>query len=150
MKSRARARWKGSSLRRAAVVNALALSVAIPAFGYSIFTDAPREYAHSMGDMFAGASASLTAQVPANPINTLVAQLSEKEARLNEREAALAESLAKGDSLGTLSDNLGLISFGISMVLFVLIGANFYMDRQYRRKFSQGNLFVNLRSSRSR
>lgn len=130
---RSNARSARIASKRANIVNVLALVVAIPAFGYALFVDTPRSYVVDIGTMFASASASLTAQVPSNPYNSLAAQLSEKEALLNEREAQFdqREMLARSDS--SLDGRLGIISFVISIVLFVLVGINFYLDMRRGR-----------------
>lgn len=115
-------------------VNALALLFAIPAFGYGAWVGSPQDYVTSVRDMVAGASASLTAQVSANPYNTTALQLAQKEALLNQREADLNRMATEEARGATIRGNLGLISFGVSIVLFVLVGINFFLDMRRERR----------------
>jgi len=137
--------WLAVSVRKNGI-SILALLVAVPALLYTLSFGTPGQYAKSAEGMFASA-ASMSAAVPANPYNTLAAQLAEKEAQLNEREAAVAagsvNTAANNLSLGEI---LGASSFFISIILLILVAMNFYFDAKRGKSLTlPRKYFVDLR-----
>jgi hypothetical protein len=118
-----------SKKRSVDLFNAACFSLATVLFAYAFLTDSPRDIAQGSRSMLGATMVAVTAAVSPNPFNTLDAQLQQKSAQLDQREAALNAREAKPDIYA-------IYSFIISIVLFVLLGVNFYFDR--RRTDRQG------------
>jgi hypothetical protein len=92
----------------------------------------------------------MSASVPANPYNTLAAQLSDEQSQLDQRAAQLAAKQSALNSQSVLVQDLGLAGFGLSVFLLILVGLNFYFDIRRRSGAPQGALerkfLVDLRS----
>jgi hypothetical protein len=91
----------------------------------------------------AGASSGVFASVPPNELNTLTAQLTERERQLDARESALKEREITARSYGEEAPDYS--TFILSVILFiltVLIVLNYAMDwariRSYRYEKSMG------------
>lgn len=106
--------------------NAFVLSLAVLAAGYAYVVSSPAGMAQQA--MMSAASVSISAGVAPNPDNTLAAQFAAKEAELGQREAALAAREA--ESASDMRDRAGMISLAASIMLFVLVAMNFYLDRR--------------------
>lgn len=128
-------------------VNTIALAVAAPLFIYAFFLVPPMTLAHDARAALTATAVGATAGVDPNPINTLAAQLKEKEASLDQREQVLSqiedEIVAKNSS----SNTIAFMSLGGSLLLFFLVGLNFYLDTKRRRdqKAVPGRFSVDLR-----
>ena len=123
---------KTQQVSRSAFVGALGVVIAIPALLYSLYITPPLHSALSSARLLADASIGLSASVPANPYNTIAAQLDQKAATLNQREADLAKlqaQVADKNAAGTL---WGIASFAMSLVLLGLVAFNFYLDTRRR------------------
>lgn len=115
-------------------------------FCYSFAVSTPTVLVGTAESMLAqavGASAS----VSENPVNTYMKQLEEKEEQLDQREARIAyleerEDAQKG---APATDPWALASFGTSIVLFGMVGLNFYFDRQRGRLVIQNPFSINLK-----
>lgn len=130
------------SRRSAADVRTLALLVG--AFGFLVYAlslATPSQYAQHGRDMLASASATLSAGVAPTPENTLMAQLQEKARELNQREAQLEAR----ESAPRIRTDLGLYSLAISLVLFVLVGVNFYLDVRRGKRQRLNPFSIDLR-----
>lgn len=114
-------------------VNTVALAVATPLFVYAFFLVPPAVLARDARSALTATAVGASAGVDPNPINTLAAQLKEKEASLDQREQVLSqiedEIVAKNSSTNTIA----FISLGGSLLLFLLVGLNFYFDTKRRR-----------------
>jgi hypothetical protein len=95
--------------------------------------------------MLANASIGMSAGVEANPYNTLAQQLSDKELELQDRETRLLE-LTKDTNAGTRASYWALASLALSIIILVLVGANFYMDwKRGKVRLTMPSLSVDLR-----
>ncbi len=115
-------------IRRTVVVIALVL------FIYATSIDSPRALVQTAGSMVGSAVVGMSAGVEANPYNKVAAELSQKQSELDAREAALNASPG-----GSLAGTRGLAaaSFCISIIVLILVAANYYMDfRRGRRLFA--------------
>ncbi len=77
---------------------------------------------------------NVSAEVPPNKYSSLAAQLEVKEDGLNYREhelSLLQQKIAKSGSLTGSATILGM--FAAIVALFVLLAANFYLDRQRKK-----------------
>ena len=145
---------KRSSARKRRVrfiaVNAAALVVAVASLAYSLSIAPPAQMAASAKRLMADASVSMSASVPANPYNTLAAQLTQKQNALDARAAQLEAQQATINSRDAIIQDLGLAGFGLSIFLLILVGLNFYLDGRRRRDMDMGPLarkfLVDLRS----
>ncbi len=136
----ASARRVRSRTKRALVVNAIALLVAIPALAYSFSLGAPENLAQNTQRLVADAAVSMSAAVPANPYNTLAQQLADKQAQLDARAAQLSAKQSAQNAQDKLVQDLGLAGFGLSVFLLILVGLNFYFDMRRRSGAPQGAL----------
>jgi hypothetical protein len=75
--------------------------------------------------MTGSAGVGITAGVAPNPDNTLAAQFAQKERELGAREDTI-DARSGGSVSGTRM--LALASFVTSMIVLLLVSANFYMD----------------------
>lgn len=130
-------------------VNTAGLAVAVLLFGYSLVLVPPAALVQDAQHSLAAAAVSISAGVPANPDNTLAQQLQEKAAQLDAQQQHIQQL---EQSLGG-SDQLALYSLLASLVLLLLVAANFYFD--WRRSRSTGGaltraLSVDLRTLRQR
>ncbi len=124
---------KRGKIRIRIPLNSLALGVALGGILVPLLMQSPVHFASDAESMLAGAGSALSASVPPNPYNTLAQQLKDKEDSLNERQAELdaREVTAVGPSAGEI---FGFLSFVFSVILFALIGLNFYMDSHRSKK----------------
>ncbi len=102
-----------------------ALGIAVLLLAYGVYDGGPQTFASAGKSLLATASVSISAAIPETPENTIAAQLAAKEARLARQEAALAQRAEPRDIFG-------VASFVMSMILFLLVGANFYLDLHRR------------------
>ena len=129
--------------RRVSSVSIAGLAVATSLFTYSLFVISPGGLMHIASTSFATAVMSVTAGVPANHDNTLAQQLQEKEARLNQMEQGTAAKT------GDVPLDTGMYSLMASVLLFVLVGVNFYFDHiRGRGGVIAVNMPINLRQRR--
>ncbi len=112
-------------IRRTAIVIALAL------FMYATSIDSPKVLVNTAASMAGSAVIGMTAGVPANPYNTAAEQLAQKQADLDAREATVAA--ISGGSL-TSTRTLAAASFCVSILVLVLVAANYYMDFRRGRR----------------
>ena len=112
------------------------LAIAIPVFLYSVSVIAWHAHTLSSEQSLASAFVSLSVGVPANTDNTTAAQLKSKEDELVGREATLLENEQSLARTLLLYDALPLVSIALSLLLFVLIGLNFYFDVRRRPRSS--------------
>jgi len=114
------------------------LSAAFLFLVYASLTLTPTTLKSNANDMLAAAGIGVEAAVPANPYNTLAAELAAKEARLNQEQAALNAS-GYGMTPGTAKafalspDRYGFYSLCVSILLFILVAVNFYYDVRRRK-----------------
>ena len=118
--------------RRVLVVNSLALLIAVPALAYSIVHETPSGIVSDAQGLVAGASASLSASVPANPYNTLAAQLDDEKAQLDSRATELNAQQSAAAAQNSLERYMTFASFGMSLMVLLLVGLNFYFDMRRR------------------
>lgn len=129
-------------------VSVVALVIAAPLFVYALVLVPPAMLARDVRAALTATAVGATAGVDPNPINTLAAQLKEKEASLDQREQVLSqiedEIIAKNSSNNTIA----FISLGGSLLLFLLVGLNFYLDTRRRRdqRAAPGRFSLDLRS----
>lgn len=127
-------------------LNGATLFVAFGLFCYSFAASTPQALVFTAETMLAqavGASAS----VPPNAVNTYIKELADKEKELNEREKRIAyleerEDVREGGSEG---DPWALASLGTSVMLFGLVGVNFYLDRRRGRLAVSNPFSINLK-----
>jgi hypothetical protein len=136
----ASARRSQNRTKRVLVVNALALLVAVPALAYSFSLGEPGGLAQNTQRLVADAAVSMSASVPANPYNTLAAQLSDEQAKLDARASQLSAEQISLNSQSAIIQDLGLAGFGLSVFLLILVGLNFYFDVRRRSGAPQGAL----------
>jgi hypothetical protein len=132
-------------LKKDVPLNMLALGIAVSGFLIPLFTQSPLGLADGAKAMLAGSGATLSADVPPNPYNTLADQLHQKEQELNDREAAL-NARETPPSVLNQGNIFGFISFILSLMLCILIALNFYLDsrRGRRRGLAPGKYSVDL------
>ena len=112
-------------IRRTTIVVALVL------FMYATSIDSPKILVKSAGSMLGSAVIGVYAGVDPNPDNTVAAQLAAKQQELDAREASIAAN-SGGSLTGTRS--LAAAAFVTSILVLLLVAANYYMDwRRYRR-----------------
>jgi len=136
----ASARRNHDRTKRMLFVNAIALLIAIPALAYSFSLGTPGGLAENTQRLVADAAISMSASVPANPYNTLAAQLSDEQAQLDARAAQLAAKQSALNAQDVLVQDLGLAGFGLSVFLLILVGLNFYFYMRRRSGAPQGAL----------
>lgn len=127
---------------------ALVLVLAIVLAVYALGNTGEGTVAVSAQRMVAAATVSMSAEIPSNPYNSLASQLEKKELSLARRESALRareEANNGGAIVGGLGNILGMLSFIASVILFMLVGANFYFDAKRGRRITQ-SFAVDLRS----
>ncbi len=112
-------------VRRTAVVIALVL------FMYATSVDSPRVLTETAANMVGSAVIGMSAGVPENPYNSAAAQLAAKQSELDAREATV--NAQTGGSL-TSTRVLAAASFCISIIVLLLVGANYYMDFRRSRR----------------
>lgn len=137
--------------RMSQVLRIAGLFVAVPACVYALSVGAPAALAQNAANSLAAASVSISAGVVPNFDNTLASELTQKQQNLNTQEQALKQKEAALSLQGAASSSsLGLYSFVASIVLFLLIGLNFYYDRRRTRfpSVMQRALTVDLRVQR--
>lgn len=127
-------------------VNIVALSIAVPLFVYALILVPPVVLVRSASAMLAtavGASAS----VPANPDNSLVQQLKEKESLLDQREQYVVQREREVAAQDAAGNTIASISLAGSLILFLLVGLNFYLDTRRRRdlRAAPGRFSLDLR-----
>lgn len=128
-------------------VSAVALAIAAPLFVYALVLVPPAMLAHNVRAALTATAVGASAGVDPNPINTLAAQLKDKETSLDQREQVLSqlenEIIAKNSSNNTIA----FISLGGSLLLFLLVGLNFYLDTKRRRdqKAAPGRFAIDLK-----
>lgn len=122
-------------------LNAGFLFVATFLFGYAIFSATPAVLMQNAEDALAAVGVS--AAVTKNQYNSIAEQLVDKEKRLEQREQTLAlqEQAAASDPSG----KYGFYSLCVSILLFILVGINFYFDARRGRRSSGNRLSVDLR-----
>lgn len=129
-----RMRQKFSSVlrreRRGPTLNVIAVIVAACGLTFSLVAGSPKDFGLTAERLAASAGVSTSASVPANPYNTLAAQLSAKEQALNDREAQIAAKGSVAPTQNSWGDMFGFFSFCMSIMLFVLVAINFYRDSQ--------------------
>ena len=127
-------------------LNALAIGVALGGFVLPLATQSPQNLVEDAQSMLAASGSTLSAEVPPNPYSDLAQQLDQKEQALNQREEALSQR-ASALSRPSIGEIFGFISFALSIILFVLLGVNFYFDsrRSKRPSFLSTKFSVDLR-----
>jgi predicted PurR-regulated permease PerM len=118
---------------RTLLVNAIGILVALPAIGYSFYLATPVSLAQNGERLLADAGVSMSADVPANPYNTLAAQLDTEQAALDQRAATLNAQESAINQQNSSASDWGLASIGISVFLLILVSLNFYLDMRRRR-----------------
>ncbi len=118
---------RNNILRLGGVILALVL------FLYSLSVDSPLSLAQSAPAMLGSAVIGMSAGVTANPDNTAAAQIAQKQAELDAREREVG-ARAGGAISGTRS--LAAASLLTSLLVLVLVSANFYMDWRRERAFA--------------
>lgn len=108
------------------VISIVATAIAGSLFIYSVALVPPSTLGTVAVNQFTAAIVMAQASVPENPQNTLAAQLHEREVAIAAREAQLAAQEQKARQ--SPDDIVALISMASSIILFVLVGANFYFD----------------------
>ncbi len=129
------------------IFTGVALLVAALGFTYPLFAQSPARLAQVAVSMTASADATLSANIPENPYNSLAQQLTVKQLSLQEREAELAAKEAR-NNVPSLGEMFGFASFVLSILLCVLVGLNFYLDSRRSRKglgLANGRFQVDLR-----
>ena len=108
------------------------LTLGVLLFVFAIQADSSATLRTRAPDLLAGAAVGMSAGVEPNQYNTLAQQLHTKETTLAAREARLADIEASVRSeTGINSPNLlSLLSLLLSLILFALVGVNFYFDRR--------------------
>ena len=122
-------------------LSALTLVLAGVLFVYAFANTGGGPVALRAEHMLAAATVSMSAAIPPNPYNSLAEQLDTKAATLSQREAAVSAREAQG-GLGSI---LGILSFIASIILFILVGANFYFDAR-RQKIAPSSFIVDVRN----
>lgn len=123
----------------------LALVAAIGLFGYGVYAGAPGILARDSNAFLGAASVSISAAVPPNQYNELAAQLQQKQDALNKQASDLSAREA-ADARPSPQDYLGTASFIMSVLLFLLVAANFYLDARRDLAATRGALSVDLRN----
>jgi len=132
--------------RRDHHLRGIALSCAVILLSYSVSLFTPEVIAGSMTRMLANAAIGVSMGVEPNPYNTLASQLSDKAQELDERETrilALEDELRATRSLETY---LATGSLVLSLLLFALVGLNFYRDARRARAETPRPFAVDLRA----
>lgn len=114
-------------------VNAIALAVATPLFVYAFFLVPPATLAHDVRAALTATAVGASAAVEPNPINTLAQELKDKEVALDQREQVLSQLEDQIVAKNSSSTTIAFISLGGSLLLFLLVGLNFYLDTKRRR-----------------
>ncbi len=128
--------------KRMKYINAGVLFVATFLFGYAIFSASPATLVRNAQDSLAAVGVS--AAISPNPYNSVAQQLVDKEARLNREQADLAAQQRIAASAP--SSKYAFYSLCVSVLLFILVGINFYFDiRRGSRAGNGGRLSVDLR-----
>ena len=136
------------SRKKKARLPSLVLILATVLTVYALTNTGEGSVAISAQRMVAAATVSMNAEIPPNPYNSLASQLEKKELALARRESALAareEANNGGATVGGLGNILGMLSFIASIILFMLVGANFYFDAKRSKRVTQ-SYAVDLRS----
>ncbi len=109
------------------------VTLALVLFLYSASVDSPLSLAQSAASMVGSAEIGMSAGVGENPDNKLAAQFAAKEAELNAR-AGVLNAASGGSMSGTRA--LAALSLGTSLIVLMLVSANFYMDWRRGRAFA--------------
>lgn len=107
---------------------------------YAISASPPAGLVGSASHMFASGIVGVSAGVTPNSDNSAAIQLAAKEAELNAREASFLNTQNDLERAATLRDELPIYSFLASVLLFLLIGVNFYADWRRDRRGSGGRV----------
>lgn len=121
-------------------VRAATLLISAVLFTYSAATVPIQHTLFDVGGLVATALVGVSAGVAENPVNTRLAELEEYAAELERREAVISQGTASSPL--TLTEKLGVVSFVLSLVLLVLVLANFLFDWRRQRSSAYS---VNLR-----
>lgn len=106
----------------------IALSCAVILLSYSVSLFTPEVIAGSVSRMLANAAVGVSMGVEPNPYNTLALQLSDKEKELVVREERILALEAELGDARSLETYLATGSLALSVLLFALVGLNFYRD----------------------
>jgi hypothetical protein len=128
-------------------VNTFALALAAPLFAYSWALMPPPVFAHYLRTTLTAAVVGASAGVEPNPVNTLAQQLKEREASLGEREQLLNQLEERNVAKNASNNTIAFISLGGSLLLFLLVGLNFYLDTKRRRdqRAAPGKFSIDLK-----
>ena len=135
---------KNKNIMRLVSLTATALLV------YAFVSASPSTHLQNTRDLLASAAVGITVGVPPNPYNSIAQQLEAKQNELSDREQRLAElekssKPVSGGAAGT--NDFATYSLGMSVLLFMLVAANFYYDWRRARKEQQkipGQYSINL------
>jgi hypothetical protein len=127
MKSRKR------QARKMPLLNLAGIGVAAFALTFSVTVTSPEKFLFDAQNLFA-AAVGAQAAVPENPYNTLAQQLEDRERALEERETAQGTS---PEQAPLANNTWAFVSFGLSVMLFVLVGLNFYLDTRRGSRVAQ-------------
>lgn len=106
-------------------------------FAFSLVSISPKVLIGSAKQLLANAVVGMTVGVLPNEYNTLAQQLESKQATLAEREddlLQLEQNIRTLQDKNSFSNTLGIVSLAISLGLFMLIGANYYLDWRRNKK----------------
>ena len=84
-----------------------------------------------------GKAIGMSIGVPENPFNKLALELKQKEVELDQREKEL---IKREEGLSKVKANGNWVLYGLAigiLILFVLVGVNFYFDRRRRTQIKK-------------
>ena len=124
----------------------LGIALASLLFVYGVSVIPAGVFVYNM-QAFSAAVVGASASVPPNPDNTALQQLQEKERTLNQRADDLNRLQQQLNERDSESIAVAWASLYGSIILFVLIGLNFYMDMRRRRdpRAAPGSFLVDLK-----
>ncbi len=115
----------------------LLVATVVLLFDGGFFSPVTKELSDNTILYIGSVGAGMFASVPPNEVNTLTAQITERERELDAREGALREREIQARSYDTDTDYSVYILSGIVFILTVLIVLNFGMDWMRVRKYRE-------------
>ena len=115
------------------VVRRTAIVIALVLFIYATSIASPKVLVRDAGTMLGSATVGMYAGVEPNPYNTAAAELAAKKSELDAREA-MVQANEGGSVAGTRM--LAAAAFATSVLVLLLVAANYYMDWRRDRRYA--------------
>jgi predicted PurR-regulated permease PerM len=123
-----------SDRRTVAITFTLALAVGM--LLVALVSASPDVIARRTLEMYTNALVGISVGIAENPYNQIAQQIADREGELTERETSLVASeqaLQRRENSIEWKATLAVYSMALSIILFILVGFNFYRDWQRSR-----------------